>query len=302
MNMTLSQLRAFEALAQEGHFGRAAAGLGISQPTLSKEVRRLERNIGVALFVRSPAGTTLTPEGERLRAHVAAVLERLRRLEDAASQFGAASRLRVRIAASPSVVNRLLPELLRTIDDADTGLEVQVLEVDTGEVLRTVEGGRADIGIGHLLGEPTAARKRGLGGDELRVLLHRSLMPRAAADLGRLANVPLLLWPRENSPDYYDLIIGACRSRGLEPLVLSGTSRIGGSWSYFLKDARAFALVPADFAAREALSPLVSLPLEPPATIPLEVVWRRHPAAAGVLEPLLALRAAEGGALRPARR
>lgn len=290
MNPTLSQLRAFDALARERHFGRAAASLSIAQPTLSKEIRRLEDNLGLTLFHRSAGGTELTRDGERLRPRIAAVLDQMQRLSDTAILLRHDSLLMVRVAASPSVVNRLLPELLRVIDDADDGLSIKVLEVDTGGVLRAVEDGRADVGIGHLLGEPGTTRKRRLGRDELRVLIHRALAPTGgAADLTRLTKVPLLLWPREDSPDYYDLIVQTCRSHGLEPLVLSGTSRIGGSWSYFLQDARAFTLVPADFAQREAGDQLVSLPLEPPASISLEVVWNRHPAAPRVLDVLMEL-------------
>ena len=291
MKPTLSQLLAFDALAGERHFGRAAAALGIAQPTLSKEIRRLEQNLGLTLFDRSARGTELTPEGERLQPRVAAVIEQVQRLDDAATLLRQDSQMRVRVAASPSIVNRLLPELLRVIDDSEEGPSIRVLEVDTGGVLRAVEEGRADVGIGHLLGQPETTRKRRLGGDELRVLMHRALAPGTGgpADLARLKHVPLLLWPREDSPDYYDLIVQTCRPHGLEPLVLSGTSRIGGSWSYFLQDARAFTIVPADFAQREARGSLVSLPLDPPAAISLEVVWGRHPAAPRVLDVLMDL-------------
>lgn len=291
MKSTLSQLRAFDALARERHFGRAAATLGIAQPTLSKEIRRLEQDLGLNLFLRGPGGTRLTPDGESLLPHVTAVLERVQKLRGAVSSLRNDPLQEVRLAASPSVVNRLLPELLRILDDADEGPAIQVLEVDTGGVLRAVQEGRADVGIGHLLGDPGTTRKRRLGNDELRALMHQALAPGRGepADLTRLTNVPLLLWPREDSPDYYDRIVHTCRTHGLEPLVLSGTSRIGGSWSYFLQDARAFTLVPTDFAQREARPPLVSLPLSPPAGIPLEVVWTPGRAVARILEVLTEL-------------
>ncbi|MEO3930998.1 LysR family transcriptional regulator [Micromonosporaceae bacterium B7E4] len=60
---TLDQLRGFVAVAEEGHVGRAAARLQMTQPPLSRQVQRLERSIGIVLFERTPTGVTLTPAG-----------------------------------------------------------------------------------------------------------------------------------------------------------------------------------------------------------------------------------------------
>lgn len=276
MKVTLAQLQVFVALCDTLHFTRASEQLGISQPTVSKEIRALERRLGVQLLARSSGGTTLTPAGNALQAHARSVLAETQLLEAAAETERRTSRHQVTIAASPSIVNRLLPETLRTVDDQQLGVTVRALEVETGEVVDAVDSGRADIGIGHHLGEPTRATKRRLGHDELQVLISRSLVPRdsTTADMKRLNNIPLLIWPRDRNPVYYDAMVDACRDRGLEPLLLTGTTRISGSWSYFLDDARAFALAPRDYAAHEARGTLISLSMDPPAFIPLEVIWR----------------------------
>jgi len=253
--------------------------LGIAQPTISKEIRRLERTVGVPLFKRSAGGTTLTSAGEQLRVPAVAVLESLRLFETATVLAQREQRGTVTIAASPSIVNALLPDTLRAVDDQQLGLTVEAVEVETGEVLGAVESGNADIGIGHLIGEPTHALKRRLGQDEIQVLLHRSLArsTKGRMELSRLKNVAFLLWARERNPAYYDHLMDICRSRGLEPPVLTGTSRISGSWRYFLEDGRAFSLVPADFARQEARAGLVAHPLEPAAFVPLEVTWHPGP-------------------------
>ena len=68
-----------------------------------------------------------------------------------------------------------------------------------------------------------------------------------------------------------------CRQRGLdEPLILTGTSRISGSWRYFLEDGRAFSLVPEDFARKEVGEGVAAYQLEPPAFLPLEVAWNKN--------------------------
>lgn len=272
---TLSQLQAFATLARTLHFGRAAASLGIAQPTVSKEIRRIEREVGEPLLHRSANGSTLTHAGERLLTHATAVLDRMREFEAAVAELRREARRVVTIAASPSVVNLVLREALRRIDDQHLGLTIAPLEVETGRVLQAVEDGAADVGLGHLVGEPEQAHKRRLGTDEVQIVIHRSLVPQGAQEfhLDCLGRLPLLTWQREQSPIYFDFLMDACRRRGLEPVLLTGTSRISGAWSFFLDDARAFALVPKDFAEREGRGALTALPLAPPLHLPLEVVW-----------------------------
>jgi DNA-binding transcriptional LysR family regulator len=273
---TLSQLQAFATLARVLHFGRAAASLGIAQPTLSKEIRRLEREVGEPLFHRSAGGSTLSQVGERLLTPATVVLDRMREFETAVAEVRRESRRAVTIAASPSVVNSFLGEALRRIEDEHPGLSITALEVETGRVLRAVEDGAADVGLGHLVGEPQQAHKRRLASDEMRVLIHRSLVPQSIQEirLDQLGRLPLLMWQREQSPIYFDFLMDACQQRGLEPVLLTATSRISGAWSFFLDDARAFAIVPVDFAERAATEVLTALALAPPLHLPLEVVWR----------------------------
>ena len=284
MKVSLGQLRAFAAVAREAHFGRAAASLGVAQPTVSKEIRQLERAIGAPLILRSAAGSVLTAAGEHLRPLADRVVEAVREFERAAEGARRVSRRSITVAASPSIVNRLLPELLRYLDDAESGITIVPLEVETGEVADAVETGRADLGIGHLIGAAPNSVTRQLGMDEVYLLLHNSWASRVqeTGDLRALGTLPLLLWPREHNPSYYDFLVDTCRERGLDPLVLTGTSRIGGSWAYFLEDARAFSLVPKDFALRVGRGELTAQQLDPPAFLPLEAVWTR--AASSELE------------------
>ena len=85
--MELRTLRYFVAVAEELHFGRAAARLHMSQPPLSRAIKQLEAEVGALLFARSPAGITLTPVG--------AVL-----LDEARALLDQADRVRVRVAAA----------------------------------------------------------------------------------------------------------------------------------------------------------------------------------------------------------
>ncbi len=281
MAVTLPQLQVFVALCDTLHFTRAAQRLSSSQPTVSKEIRALERALGFRLLDRSSGGTTLTREGMLLEAKARAAVDGVQSFEVTAAEVRRQFRQEVTIAASPSIVNRLLPETLRQVDSRSLGVTLLTpLEVETGDVVAAVESGLADIGVGHHLQQPVRSTKRRLGDDELHAVISSSLVPAdsRAVDLRQLGSVPLLLWARDRSPDYYDAMVEACRDRGLDPLLLTATSRISGSWSFLLEDARAFTLAPKDFAHREARGGLVSLTLLPPFYVPLEVVWRRSSA------------------------
>lgn len=73
--MSLSQLEYFVAVAEEGHVGRAALRLHVSQPPLSRQIKRLEEEVGAPLFERTPRGMRLLPTGERFLVHARKVLD-----------------------------------------------------------------------------------------------------------------------------------------------------------------------------------------------------------------------------------
>jgi DNA-binding transcriptional LysR family regulator len=72
--VSLSQIQYFVAVAEEGHVGRAARGLRIAQPAITRQIRRLEDELGTALFVRTPRGMTLSSSGELFLRHARAIL------------------------------------------------------------------------------------------------------------------------------------------------------------------------------------------------------------------------------------
>jgi DNA-binding transcriptional LysR family regulator len=81
-SVSLSQIEYFVAVANEGHVGRASAALHVAQPAVSRQIRRLEAELGATLFVRTPRGMQLSEAGERFLSHATKILGAVRAARD----------------------------------------------------------------------------------------------------------------------------------------------------------------------------------------------------------------------------
>lgn len=146
-NLTLKQLRYFEALARHGHFGRAAEACAISQPALSVQIKELERTLGTALFERGPREVRLTPFGEDVALRVRGILRGVEELGELARAAGEGLTGRLRLGVIPTIAPYLLPAILRAVSRRHAGLELHVRETVTPRLIEELEGGRLDAAI-----------------------------------------------------------------------------------------------------------------------------------------------------------
>lgn len=177
-NVTLKQLRYFNALARLGHFGRAADSCAISQPALSMQIKELETTLGTALFERSPQGLTLTAFGTVFAPRARAILREVDALGDLArtAQLGRLSRLRLGVI--PTVAPYLLPKLIRQINNNHVGLDLQLRESLTQNLLADVTEGRLDAAIVALpIAEPSLT--------EIALFAESFVLVRPMSDAGR---------------------------------------------------------------------------------------------------------------------
>ena len=138
------ELAYFLAVADELHFGRAAARLGIAQPALSKTIQRLERRLDVSLFVRTSRAVALTPAGQVLVRDARTVLEALSAATVRAQRTGAGER-RLILAMKPGGDAGLLPALLAAYDRE---LDVPPIEVVfAADRARLLREGKADAAL-----------------------------------------------------------------------------------------------------------------------------------------------------------
>lgn len=156
VNLTLRQLRYFEALAQHGHFGRAALACAISQPALSMQIKELEDSLGAELFERGARQVRLTSFGEEFALRVRDILNAVDDLGDLAR--AATNRLvgRLRIGVIPTIAPYLLPTLIGNLTRTNGDLDIHVRETLTQRLIQELSEGRLDTAIVALpVTEPT---------------------------------------------------------------------------------------------------------------------------------------------------
>src|SRR6201996_4482689 len=142
INVTLRQLRYFDALARHGHFGRAAEACSISQPALSMQIREMEDALGGALLERGARQVTLSPFGEELIQRVRDILRSVDELGDfaRASQDRLAGRLRVGMI--PTIAPYLLPRVIENLARMHPEIDIHVRETVTPKLIQELAEGR----------------------------------------------------------------------------------------------------------------------------------------------------------------
>jgi DNA-binding transcriptional LysR family regulator len=249
LDVSLRLLRAFVAVAREGNVGRAAQRLYVSQPSLSQDIRRLERLVGVPLFTRTPRGMDLTPAGDALLSGVESGLLAVDRGVAEAGALGGLVRRTVNIAFSPSVGNRLMPTLIPILDRLAPNVVVDEREVDTGDVGPGVREGRYDLGFAHCPNLDSQLTMSLLAEERVcaAVAADHAIARQPKARLADLAALDIILWPRETAPAYYDHLLITCARAGFTPSVVQGPRR-AIIRSYLLAKRTAFCLLPASTA------------------------------------------------------
>src|SRR5271168_5203314 len=221
MTVELRHIRYFLAVAEEQHFTRAAAKVGIGQPPLSQQIKDLEREVGAALFHRLAHGAELTEAGKAFLTGVKEMPLIAERASMAARRAarGETGSLRVGFTATatfnvvvPSAIRtfrRAYPEIYLTLEEANTTRLVSGLREGTLDAvfLRPGTPDTGELQLRRLSEEPMVAA----------LPKRHSAAGRQEIDLALLKNDPFLLFPREVAPTIYDTIVDACRKVGFEP-------------------------------------------------------------------------------------
>jgi DNA-binding transcriptional LysR family regulator len=194
----VSDLAAFDLLltvARQGSLGRAATEHGISQPAASARMRQLEAQLGLALIERSPRGSRLTPAGALVAGWAQAAVDAAAALDAGVTALRREHESRLRIAASMTVAEYLLPAWLTALRATDPGAAVALTAVNSADVAEAVLAGTADVGFIEGPGLPGGLRAVPVGRDELTVVVapgHPWARRRRGIAAAELAATPLV--------------------------------------------------------------------------------------------------------------
>ncbi|GAB4372983.1 MAG: hydrogen peroxide-inducible genes activator [Kiloniellaceae bacterium] len=178
MNLTLKQLRYFDAVARHGHFGQAAEACAISQPALSMQIKELEETLGTELFERGARRVRLTGFGEAFAQRARAILRSVDELGDLARASHDRLVGRLRIGIIPTIAPYLLPKIIGDLGRLHEGLDIQVRETLTSHLIEELRDGRIDTAIVALpVSEPSLT--------EVALFSEQFVLVRPAADDGK---------------------------------------------------------------------------------------------------------------------
>ena len=272
----LSQLRCFIAVAEELHFGRAAARLNLTQPPLSRQVQILERVLDVTLLERTSRSVRLTPAGRDFLQEARRIAELADRAVVNAKRSARGEAGSIALGCTAAASYALLPRLVGFARTRLPGVSLTLEEMVTADQVEALAAGRLDMG---LVRRPFSDREL----SEVCILREPLLLaaPRGHAlttgpsptviDLHRQ---PLVMWSPIQARYFYDLVTGLCAMAGAAPDYVQSITQthtmlalVGAKLGLALVPEAARALRFRDVVLRSLRAPT--------AVAELHLVWRR---------------------------
>ncbi|WP_344048997.1 LysR family transcriptional regulator [Streptomyces thermoalcalitolerans] len=220
--MQFQQLQYFVAVAETRHFTRAAERVHVAQPSLSQQIKALERELGADLFLRARGNITLTDAGEALLPLARRILADADTARHAVQELVQLRRGRVRLGATPSLCTGLLPDVLRAFHDRYPGIRLLIEEGGSHDLVRELARGALDLALIVLpLPSPSPALTTvELLREDLVVVSSPEAPPpggrgRRAVRIADLEGERLVMF--RHGYDLRELTVAACRAEGFEP-------------------------------------------------------------------------------------
>lgn len=226
--MDLRHLLYFKTVAEHLHFRKAAAALFISQPPLSRQIRELEEELGVQLFVRNNKRVTITDAGQYFKAEVDAIFAKLEESKSIVRQIHLSESGELKIGYISSVYELQLAEVLKAMSEAFPYIKTRLYEVPTVKQIEALEQGKLDVGI---LRAPVHSEKlklKSLFFDPFTVVI--PTLKKVFSSQEEIANFikesPFIFFDKDYAPDYYNKLIEICERMGFRPNIVHEANNV----------------------------------------------------------------------------
>ena len=218
MALETRELSSFAVLAEQLHFGRAAARLHISQPALSKRIRSLEEKVGGALLVRNRRGVALTPAGSMFYKEARRVLRDVEVAFDAVRGATSGHRGKLRLGVGMSTVHSLVPRALLKFRESSPGVEIEIADMSTLSQVEALIAGLLDVGFVRLPVKHPLVTVRKVLTERLTIATSEKFA--GPVTMKGIQEQPFILIDRGVSATYHDHCISLCDRSGFTPRIV----------------------------------------------------------------------------------
>ncbi|PKH26590.1 LysR family transcriptional regulator [Enterobacterales bacterium CwR94] len=279
MNIELRHLRYFIAVAEELHFGRAAARLNISQPPLSQQIQALEELLGVRLLARTNRSVSLTAAGEQFLLDARQILQNVAQAADKAARLhhGVEGELRIGFTSSAPFI-AAVSDALFTFRQRYPAVHLVMQELNTRQQLAPLQDGRLDLSVMRNTSLPETLDYQLLRQEPMLALMHPAhpLAHRARISVTELANEPFVFFDPAVGTGLYSDILALLQRYDVTPYV---TQEVGEAMTILglVSTGLGVSILPSAFR-RARLDNIVWIPLEEEdALSEVWLVWsKRH--------------------------
>jgi DNA-binding transcriptional LysR family regulator len=219
MSLSIDALRSFVVLAEELHFGRASLRLHISQPALTKQIKRLEAEIGGPLFGRTTGRVRLTPAGDALKDRSRILVTEAAALETFAMHAVRGDLERLRIGAGIAVIGDLLPRAVIAFRKSDPNVLIEMQDLGSQIQIQGVLDGSLDLGFVRMPISNARLESTIVLREQMLIAVPADRFPKQVS-LRSLRDEPFVMIARSTSESFQNHALSLCRTAGFEAKVV----------------------------------------------------------------------------------
>lgn len=271
--MEMRDLRSFLLLAQQLHFGRTARLLNLTQPALTKQIRRVEEELGCLLFQRGKHGTKLSSAGEKFLEEARPVVGAFERLLAAGRKLSEGDTGRLRIGFGFHTFE-LVPRLIARLRQIAPGVEISLRDMSTVDQIEALRGRRIDAGFVRSPASKEFATMP-VAHDRLMLVSSTDSALRAEVTLSDCRAEPFILISEQRAPAFRSHSIALCAKYGFHPHIVQDTSEVTTSLA-LVRANLGVTLIPQSFGTSHIPGVRLHELKDPEAAWEVSAAWRKE--------------------------